>query len=276
MLPIGLDWLNTYMPAALAVWHGQSPYGDSIFYAAPWAVIPLIPFALMPYEIGRWCVFILGLLAFAYTAFKLGAKPIPMVIFLTSAAVIGNLNNGNIEWMPLLGFVLPPWLGLIFVMIKPQVGIGIAIYWLFEAWRKEGIKQVIKTFSPVIGLFLISFWLYGLWPLRFRTTLSASVDNMSLWPNGIFIGLVLLVYAIRKNEKRAAMASGPFLAPYVLQFTWAAPMLALLQEPWLLFAAWLGLWVPILMRIMNGWGIMCLERGGPEGLCALGTVLFGP
>lgn len=275
MIPIGIDWLNTYMPAALAMWHGQSPYGESVFYAAPWSLIPLIPFALMPYDIGRWGVFIFGFVAFAFTAFKLGTKPLSMIIFLTSAAVIGCLNNGNIEWMPLLGFVMPPWLGLIFVMIKPQVGIGIAVYWFIEAWRNGGIKQAAKTFAPVTIAFLISFWLYGLWPLRFQTTLDLSVDNTSLFPNGIFVGLVLLAYAIRKNEKRAAMASGPFLAPYVLQFTWSAPLVVLVTEPWLLFVAWVGLWIPVMMRILNGWGTMCLQRGGPDGLCALGTFLFG-
>ena len=263
---IAFDWLNTYMPASLAIWSGQSPYGNSVFYAAPWSAVLLIPFALMPYQIGRWSLFAIGLLSFAYTAYKLGAGRLAMIIFLTSAAVIGCLNNGNIEWMPLLGFVMPPWLGLIFVMIKPQVGIGIAVYWFIEAWRNGGFKQIFKTFTPVAIAFLTSFWLYGPWLLRFKTTLELSVDNMSIFPNGFFIGLVLLAYSIHRNEKRAAMASGPFLSPYVLQFTWSVPLLALINDTWLLFVAWLGLWIPIVMRILNGWGTMCLQRGGPDGI----------
>jgi len=150
-------------------------------------------------------------------------------------------------------------------MIKPQVGIGIAIYWFIEAWRSGGIKQVIKTFAPVTIAFLISFWIYGPWILRFKTTLDLSVDNMSLFPNGIFIGLVLLAYSIRRNEKRAAMASGPFLSPYVLQFTWSVPLLALIDDTWLLFVAWIGLWIPVLMRVWNSYLIMCLYGGGPDG-----------
>ncbi len=82
ILPIALDWLNTYAPAALATWHGQSPYTVPIYFAAPWAILPLIPLALIPYAIGRACVFIIGLSAFAFTAYRMGARPITLALFL--------------------------------------------------------------------------------------------------------------------------------------------------------------------------------------------------
>lgn len=47
-LPPGIDWRDTYRPAALAIVSGRSPYNVDIYFAAPWALLPLAPFALLP------------------------------------------------------------------------------------------------------------------------------------------------------------------------------------------------------------------------------------
>jgi hypothetical protein len=259
ILPIALDWLNTYAPAALAVWHGKSPYTVPIYFAAPWATLPLIPFALMPYEIGRIGIFILGLCTFAYIAYRMGAKPIIMAAFLLSYPVLADLYNGNIEWMPMLGFILPPQIGLIFVLIKPQIGIGITIYWFIEGWRTGGVKQIFKTFAPVTMVFLLSCALYGFWPLHFSATLELADKtelfqgfdyNFSLWPYGSVIGLLLLYGAFTKRDVRGAIASSPFLSPYTLIATYGASIIALSNRPVYFFLAWLATWVPVLVKIL--------------------------
>jgi hypothetical protein len=216
-------------------------------------VVPLIPFALLPYEVSRVCIFLLGLLAFAYTAHKLGATPVGMVIFLLSASVVGCLLNGNIEWMPLLGFILPPSVGLIFVVIKPQVGIGIAIYWFVHIFRTKGFLAVLKTFAPVTILTLLSFWMYGFWISGFQRTLEQSTVsifqyNTSIWPQGIFVGIWLLYKAIQKNESKMAMAASPFLSPYALQYTWVSVLAGLAQSTPELLAVSVALWIPVALR----------------------------
>jgi len=248
-LPVGLDWRDTYRPAALAVLDGQSPYSVEIYYAAPWAAWLLAPFALLPYALGRLATFLLGLGAFGFIAWRTGAKPIAMVIFLCSAGVVGCLNNGNVEWMPLLGIVCPPPLGLILLAVKPQVGIGLGVYWGITIWREQGLKRLALTVTPVTVLLLISFLLYGPWPLRFGQTLAWSMDNTALGMHAVFIGVVLLVRALRTRDDRMALAAGPFLSPYVLQFTWSACLVRLLDHPWELAAAVAALWVPVLVRI---------------------------
>ena len=255
-LSLGIDWLNTYRPAALAMVQGKSPYNVEIYYAAPWAVIPLIPFALLPEQVGNAGVFLLGLLAFSYTAYKLGATPAVMIIFLLSASVVGCLTWGNIEWMPLLGLVLPAPIGLIFAITKPQVGIGIVIYWFVHILQTRGMHQVIKTFLPVTLVSILSFWIYGFWPLRFQQTLTLSANsylqyNTSLWPQGFFIGIWLLYKSIQKNQPRMAMAASPFLSPYALQFTWVAVLTGLIHAPLELFIVSIGLWIPVVLRFIN-------------------------
>jgi len=254
-----LDWIYTYAPAALAVWHGQSPYSVPIFFAAPWATLPLIPFAIMPFAIGRWCLLITGLCAYALIAYRLGAKPLIMAFILLSYPVLSDIANGNIEWMPMLGFIFPPQIGLIFVLIKPQVGIGIAIYWFVEAWREGGIRQIARTFSIVIVLYLISFALYGFWPLYFRNTLTLAEQtqstlglnyNSSLWPLGSIIGLALMVKSIIAKTKHLSIMASPFLSPYALIATYGTSLLALCDTPWIFIVAWLLTWFPAVLKLL--------------------------
>ncbi len=242
----GSDWEYTYRPAALAMVQGKSPYSVERFFAAPWSVIPLIPFALLPEPFGKTGVLLLGFLTFVYIAYKLGAPRASIIIFLLSASVIGCLWWGNIEWMPLLGVVLPAPIGLIFAITKPQVGIGIVIYWFIYTLRTKGLWNVIKTFMPVTVLTLLSFWIYGLWPLRFQQTLALSIRgkqyNTSLWPQGIFIGVWLLYKAIQSNQPKIAVTSSPFLSPYALPFTWVSVLVGLFDTPWELLIVSIALW----------------------------------
>lgn len=255
-LEIGMDWEQTYRPAALAMARGESPYSVSIFYAAPWSVIPLIPFALLPKNIGNLTIFLLGLFAFAYISYKLGAGPGSMTIFLLSASVVGCLIFGNIEWMPLLGLILPAPIGLIFAVIKPQVGIGIVIYWFVHTLRSKGIWETFKVFLPVTIVTLISFWMFGFWPMLFLKTLEQSENsvldyNTSLWPQGAFIGLWLLYKAFKKEEPETAIAASPFLSPYALQFTWVSVLAGLIKKPREMLLVSLGLWIPVILRILS-------------------------
>ena len=254
------DWFEYYRPAALSVWHGGTPYDTTIYFAAPWSTYPLIPIALLPYEIGRWLLFLTAIIAFATIAYKLGAKPLTMAFFLLSYPVLADVTNGNIEWMPMLGFIMPPQIGLIFVLIKPQTGIGVAIYWFVRAWQEGGIRQVAKTFAPLTVMLLLSFVLYGFWPLLFLNTLTMAKEiksanaidyNFSLFPWGLLIGLPLLVKAIRDREKRLSIMSSPFLAPYALITTYGTSMLAWIDKPVFFFIAWLLTWIPFLWKLFT-------------------------
>lgn len=254
---LGYDWEHTYRPAALVLARGDSPYSIEIFFAAPWSLIPLIPFALLPEKAGVVGVFFLGLFAFAYTAHKLSATTASMVIFLLSAPVVGCLMWGNIEWMPLMGLVLPAPIGLILAIIKPQVGIGIVVFWFIQSLRsKDWAWEITKAFAPVTILTLLSFWMYGFWPLRFQQTLNLSQSssaqyNSSLWPYGIFIGIWLLYKSIQKNQAKTAMAASPFLSPYTLQYTWVAILTGLIHAPLELLLVSIGLWIPVALRVIS-------------------------
>lgn len=246
---IGQDWVQFFRPATLALVHGQNPYDLPEFHNAPWTLIPFIPFALMPYQWGRTGFFLLSTAGFFYLVYKLNAKPISLVLFLTSYPVISCLNGGGIDWLPMLSFVTPAPISLIFAAMKPQIGIGIGLYWLFESWRIGGWQAVIKNFWPVTALLFVSFAFYGFWVMTFLGKTQNAV-NISLFPYSLPLAFWMLWIAVRQRRANLAMAAGPFMAPYHTMFSLAAPLVALFDYPKLLAMASACLWLYAIFRLL--------------------------
>ncbi len=251
-LPPGRDWHN-YRGASVALLSGKSPFSAPFFFAPPWILLPLVPFAVLPERIGRAVLFLVSLSAFAYTAYRFGAKPLGIAVFLLSPPVIHCLLNANMEWLPLLGFTLPPELGLPLVMTKPQTGFAVALFWIVEAWRESGIRGVVRISWPLVALFLASCVLFGFWPARSPDILPlAEGFNASLWPISIPVGLALVTASIRRREMKYAMGASPCLSPYVLFHTWVAALVPLASSTAELIAAVVGLWILVLIRLFTG------------------------
>lgn len=249
-LPPAVDWTTAFRPAVRILLSGHSPYDNPLMIHAPWGLIPLIPFALLPESVGRAALVIIGLITYAFMAHRLGATPITFIIFLLSPPVLHDLLNGNLDWLAVIGFILPPQFGLFFISVKPQMGIAVGIFWLFEAWQQGGVKQVFKVFAPFTVVLLISFALFGLWPLgAFRTT--NYWWNASLWPMSIPVGLGLLVAAIRKQKIEYAMAASPCLSPYVLFHSWVGAVLAIVASVPETIAVVAGLWILVGLRFLG-------------------------
>ncbi|MCZ7545816.1 MAG: hypothetical protein M5R40_20865 [Anaerolineae bacterium] len=246
VLPGGIDWTKTYRPASRAILEGRSPYTVSGYYNAPWAILPFLPFALLPEALGRAFVLCIGFVAFAYVAYRLGAGPASMVVFLLAPSVLHCLLNANIDWLAMLGFVLPPQIGLFFVVTKPQIGMAMVVYWLYAAWREGGVREVVRVYAPFTVVMLLSLALFGLWPLRWENTVGEWWDA-SFWPGGIPIGLALLVAALTRREEKLAMAASPFLSPHVLLHSWSGALVTLVGRTPEIVAAVAGQWILVIM-----------------------------
>jgi hypothetical protein len=125
---LGIDWHETFYPAARAVLNGQSPYVVPTFRNAPWVLLFIVPFALFSEEPGGILYFIANLAAYAWVAYRLKARPLAFVAFLLSPPVVYGLRMLNVDALVLIGFVLPAPIGLFFVLIKPQMGIAMTFY----------------------------------------------------------------------------------------------------------------------------------------------------
>jgi hypothetical protein len=245
-VPFGVDWF-IFNSAVIKFISGKSPYETVGFYNPPWALIPLIPFSIIPQEIGRVMFSLIGIGSFLLVARKMGADILASVFLLVSPAVIRQLVDPNLDWMVALGFVLPPQIGIFFVMIKPQIGVGIAGYWLFESWGSGGFKKLLCDYLPISVVMILSFLLYGFWPLN---TMGAAnlTYNASLWPWSLPLGVGLLMLSVRMKRSDVAIISSPFMAPYFGLYSLHISALGLLPKRWLIAVFVIIMWVYFFIR----------------------------
>ena len=225
---VGVDWKGSFRPAAQLLLQGENPYKEQGFYNPPWVLLPLLPVALLPPAFGSAIMFVLNLFAYLFVIHKLKTNPILITFFVFYSGMFYVSQNGNIEGILALGFILPPQIGLFFLLAKPQFGIAVAAYWGIQALREGGIKQAVETFLPVTIAYLLSFSIFGLWITK-SPYLTDVWWNASIFPYGIPVGFGLLGLSIWKKEIRFAIAASPFFAPYLTGHTWAVVWLGMLS-----------------------------------------------
>jgi hypothetical protein len=224
---VGVDWKGAFRKACLELLNGRSPYNNSAFFNPPWTLLPLLPIALLSPALGSAVMYVLNLFVYLFAAWKLKINVWLTIPFMVFSGMLINSNNGNIEGIIALGFILPPQIGLFFILAKPQIGVAVAIFWLIESWRAGGAQKVLIVFLPVVLAYIFSFLVFGFWILNSFNV----VDkwwNTSIWPRGIPIGVILLGLAIWKREIKFAIAASPFFAPYLTIHSWAFTWLGLL------------------------------------------------
>jgi hypothetical protein len=247
------DWNKSYRPAALLLLAGRSPYEVPLFYNPPWTLLAVLPFALLPPAAGRAAFLVVSLVAYGYAGVRFGARPRGLLLLLLSPPVLFNLYFSNVEWLVLLGVLLPPAVGLIFVTIKPQVGMLVAVVWIVGAWRRGGWRAVARCGAPFAVLLALSLLVYGWWPLTAARLTTAS-HNFSFWPWSLPVGLYLAWRALRDPQDRIekALAGAPLLSPYVALMSWVGPVVALLRHERRLALLVAAMWVYVVAVILTG------------------------
>jgi hypothetical protein len=140
-----------------------------------------------------------------------------------------------------LGLYYLPQIGLFFILIKPQVGFAVALYWLGLSWQSGGIRQVLKVFLPIVVMYLLSFMVYGYHPL-FGANLIDIHYNVSLWPWSIPLGIFLVVFALKSKKINWSMLASPLLSPYIAFHSFHGVFLALVRTPIFLVLAVVFVW----------------------------------
>lgn len=226
---VGIDWKETFFPAASAALHGESPYSVPTFRNAPWTILFLLPFALFSETVGGILFFLATLGIYAWVAYRLQASRLVLTIFLLSPPVVYGLRMLNVDIFVLIGFTMPAQFGLFFVLIKPQMGIAMIPFWLFQSYKEGGIRKVIVVFTPAAIATGLSFIFFGNWVSGRQSDLLDSFWNASLWPWAIPIGVVLTALSIRDTRKDLAMAASPFLSPYLAYHSWVSVLAGLIR-----------------------------------------------
>lgn len=210
----GIDWKANIRFAAIDLISGRTPYTNYERCYPPWIYLLVSPLTALSPDLATAVLFVLTFAVYLFVILRLKASPWAATAFMLNRFIFNNAINANLDFLAVLGFALPPQIGLFFVLSKPQIGIGIALYWLVESWRKGKIREVIRVFAPVTLAYALSFLVYGLWPLKVAG-MTNNPYNASLWPVGIPVGIILLYKAFHDKNPILAMGASPFLAPYV-------------------------------------------------------------
>ncbi|MBL8102611.1 MAG: hypothetical protein JNM02_08790 [Anaerolineales bacterium] len=249
---VGIDWKETYYPAARALLEGKNPYLVPTFRNPPWTILFLIPFALFSETIGGILFFMASLILYAWSAYRLKASLVALIVFMLAPPVVYGMRMLNVDVFVLIGFTLPAPAALFFVIIKPQMGLAMVPFLLFKAFKEGGIKQVLVTCVPVSIAAAFSFLFFGDWFSGRQADLLDSFWNAGLWPWAIPIGVVLMALSLRDLRADFSMAASPFLSPYLAYHSWAAVLAGLIKYDFEFVVAVLAMW---LVAVIKSFGL---------------------
>lgn len=247
--PQAVDWHLGFYKVSQNLFH---PYDIELFINPPWMALFIYPFRYLSENIGLAInsslnFFIIGLLVI-----KRKGNILSLTLALTSYPFISMLANGNIEWIPALGFILQDKWGLPLLLVKPQTGILAIMSW--DSLRNNHIS----FFVPTILIISMSFIVWGNWPVRMLANIQhlQGVEqglaswNYSLFPWSIPLGLGLLFYIIKFKSINseiygvlATLCLAPYFAPYSLTISFA---LISATHHRIAIAAWILLWVVLI------------------------------
>lgn len=242
-LPL-LDWFGTFYPATLNLLRGDS-LNHLGFFNPTYALAPLIPFALL----GNDSIYVLfSILAFGLIALRLNFKWWSILSIVLSPFILASVKYGNIEWLVLLGLIMPKPIGMIFLLIKPQMTFILVLYWIYRAY---GQRQVVKLIAPSIIAFGISFLLEPSYITRMLMYANDhnAIANFSLFPYGILVSFVLLVLVWKQRKDTFALSASAFLSPYITLTAWSVTSFQFVKHKYLALIS-LGLQWFVIMRIV--------------------------
>ena len=246
-IPIGDDWRN--------VFHGLPILHPYIYNAIrdPWAkvsyppwIMLLLPHTQLDISIGNAINFFLNLIIPMAVIAKMTRpqstgygyrKHVYTAIFLTytSPFYLQLLATNNVEWIPLLAFLVPETFAGVFLVCKPQA-IGGAL--LIFIKRTRGL-----VLMPILVLVVLSFFVWPGWLSEIRMPSMDAVVNIAPFPLMIPLGLYLLWRAWKEDDEVLAASATPFLVPYMTFYAASANMVLIASRyqkiAWFI---WLAAW----------------------------------
>jgi hypothetical protein len=206
--PLGVDWEETYSQIPD---HWRDPYEITSFTSPPW-IMALLPHAWLPADWGNAINLVLNLVFIVAVIVRFGGGwPLILLVF-TSPPFLDLVRTNNVDWIALLALLIPVTWGLPVLVAKPQALGGASLIW----WKQSTNK--IRLLAPLIVVVLLSFVIWGLWPLEIKPV-HESAWNFAPWPFLIPLGIYMLYRAYRQEDVFLAAAATPFLVPYIAPYS---------------------------------------------------------
>lgn len=202
----------------------------------------LLPHALLPAWLGGVINLCLNILVMLLIISKYRGGIWAVVLGFTHPAFFEFIRMNNVDWIPLLGLLVPPSLGVIFFTIKPQLVSGAAVVLV----RKHGVL-ILVPLSIVVALSLV---VWGNWIVYLMRASATNPYNYSLFPFAIPVGIYLLYHAYKKQDVLLGALSTSFFTPYLSFSSITIPVLLLAcKTKRERFYLWGALWVLFIIHI---------------------------
>ncbi len=233
------DYLSFYR-AGQALLAGGNPYSVSGYYNPLSVAVLLAPLSLLPFEIAYRIHAGLAFALYCVALWRLSGRM--LFAMLLAPFVWMTVFYGNLEYMVMLGAALPASVGIWLVPVKPQIGLIVFILMVIELWRAHRARSLL-VLTPFAIMLAFSF------ALGMRRTPIEQAWNISVWPYGLFPGVLLATYAIWKHDRKIGLVAAPLLAPYMTPYSWGAIMPGTMRGKWTALAI-----------IVLGWAILVIWR----------------
>lgn len=210
-----VDW--TIFCRAWQIWiDGGNPYWEPGFFSPPWLLLLPALFGRLPMWGGGAVLVILNVIGLGVVARWKGISLLDTIALFASFPFLAACTYGNIDGMVIGSVLWPAWIALPVLALKPHLTVGAMIVLAARSVKARRWSD----FAPLVGLVVISFALFGFWPLswgeagRFSAAYGFNVAE-SAWPYLFVAGMAILVEAVRTDDPILGLAAGAFLSPHL-------------------------------------------------------------
>lgn len=221
LIPVWHDQQTTFTQL---VHHLATPYDTVGFVNVPWAALLLVPFGLIPLELSTLIQTILYFLCLTVLVKRIGGTRRHILLALTSFVALDATLELNVDWLIALGILLPVvWSGP-FLIVKPQVALGI--------YAGAHLRQLVLA-ALVVGVVLaLSVLLWGWWPPQMLASIARNSLNRpyNLAPVALMpallsyaIGLAIGIRAVQKRDAVLGVYAWLFFVPYITLYSLLIP-----------------------------------------------------
>ncbi len=219
--PINI-WTDQEAVFRRAVLNASQPYTVGWFVNPPWILLLIAPFSLLPIELSVLVQAVCYFLVMTAIIYRFGGDFTAVLITLTSFVALDAVIEMNVDWIVLLGLLVPLEISPFFLLLKPQLALG---YYFGVPWRKwpviVGVGLVILAITSLIW----PNWVVDLFNIVRGSTLqhTFNIAPMKLLPFSPFlswiIGAVLTWFSFRRQDPPLGILAWFFFTPYIALYS---------------------------------------------------------
>ncbi len=225
------------------------PYSFTLFPYVPWTAVIFYPLALLPVRVAVPVQMVLYFVLLTLLIFRYGGRWWMVLLVLTSSLAYDTALEINLEWVTVIGLLVPPVLSGPFLLVKPHQALGA---WLAYRWRDILWSSVLVFVIMAVSLVIWPNWVADMLTAWFNNTLGSwgarvniAVSQLIPRPISWGIGLALAYFAFRRKDVVIGVVAWQFFVPYTT-FYGLMPVFALVATrwPWAALVISLAAWVP--------------------------------